>query len=96
MAAPSVSGASASILSVVTIQGMPGGRASGGRMTHAAMSTGAGSNTFEKSVRARLHQAEDILEQVPGAEMVKFAKNGSDAHPAEIKLERRRPVGIAL
>ena len=54
-------------------------------MTHAAMSTGAGSKTFEKSVRARLHQAEDFPEQVPG-EMVKFAKNGSYVTAAEIKL----------
>jgi glutamate-1-semialdehyde 2,1-aminomutase len=35
-----------------------------------------------------LRAAEDFLEQVPGAEMVKFAKNGSDATTAAIKLAR--------
>jgi glutamate-1-semialdehyde 2,1-aminomutase len=35
-----------------------------------------------------LRAAEDFLEQVPGADMVKFAKNGSDATTAAIKLAR--------
>ena len=35
-----------------------------------------------------LRAAEDFLEQVPGADMVKFAKNGSDVTTAAIKLAR--------
>ncbi|MFL4990504.1 MAG: glutamate-1-semialdehyde 2,1-aminomutase [Microvirga sp.] len=35
-----------------------------------------------------LRAAEDFLEKVPGADMVKFAKNGSDATTAAIKLAR--------
>jgi glutamate-1-semialdehyde 2,1-aminomutase len=35
-----------------------------------------------------LRAAEDFLEHVPGADMVKFAKNGSDATTAAIKLAR--------
>jgi glutamate-1-semialdehyde 2,1-aminomutase len=35
-----------------------------------------------------LRAAEDFLEQVPGADMVKFAKNGSDTTTAAIKLAR--------
>ncbi len=35
-----------------------------------------------------LHAAEEFLAQVPGAEMVKFAKNGSDVTTAAIKLAR--------
>ena len=35
-----------------------------------------------------LRTAEDFLEQVPGADMVKFAKNGSDVTTAAVKLAR--------
>ena len=35
-----------------------------------------------------LRAAEDFLQQVPGADMVKFAKNGSDATTAAVKLAR--------
>jgi glutamate-1-semialdehyde 2,1-aminomutase len=35
-----------------------------------------------------LNAAEEFLEQVPGADMVKFAKNGSDVTTAAIKLAR--------
>ena len=35
-----------------------------------------------------LRAAEDFLDHVPGADMVKFAKNGSDATTAAIKLAR--------
>jgi len=35
-----------------------------------------------------LRAAEDFLAQVPGADMVKFAKNGSDTTTAAIKLAR--------
>ena len=35
-----------------------------------------------------LDAAEEFLDQVPGADMVKFAKNGSDVTTAAIKLAR--------
>ena len=48
---------------------------------------GEGVNFSRPSVW-ELRAAEDFLEQVPGADMVKFAKNGSDATTAAIKLAR--------
>ena len=46
-----------------------------------------GSN-FNRPSIIELECAEKLLELVPGAEMVKFAKNGSDANDAAIKLAR--------
>src|SRR5215218_6089440 len=43
---------------------------------------------FSRPTTWELRAAEDFLEQVPGADMVKFAKNGSDATTAAIKLAR--------
>ena len=43
---------------------------------------------FSRPTVWELRAAEDFLEQVPGADMVKFAKNGSDATTAAIKLAR--------
>jgi glutamate-1-semialdehyde 2,1-aminomutase len=46
-----------------------------------------GSN-FNRPSPIELECAEKLLELVPGAEMVKFAKNGSDANDGAIKLAR--------
>jgi glutamate-1-semialdehyde 2,1-aminomutase len=46
-----------------------------------------GSN-FNRPSTIELECAEKLVELVPGAEMVKFAKNGSDANDAAIKLAR--------
>lgn len=46
-----------------------------------------GSN-FNRPAPIELECAEALLAMVPGAEMVKFAKNGSDANGAAIKLAR--------
>jgi glutamate-1-semialdehyde 2,1-aminomutase len=46
-----------------------------------------GSN-FNRPATIELECAEKLLELVPGAEMVKFAKNGSDANDAAVKLAR--------
>jgi glutamate-1-semialdehyde 2,1-aminomutase len=46
-----------------------------------------GSN-FNRPATIELECAEKLLELVPGAEMVKFAKNGSDANDAALKLAR--------
>jgi glutamate-1-semialdehyde 2,1-aminomutase len=44
--------------------------------------------SFSRPSVWELRAAEDFLEQLPGADMVKFAKNGSDATTAAIKLAR--------
>ncbi|PVZ08006.1 glutamate-1-semialdehyde 2,1-aminomutase [Actinomycetospora cinnamomea] len=44
--------------------------------------------SFSRPSRLELDAAEDFLDLVPGAEMVKFAKNGSDATTAALKLAR--------
>ena len=44
--------------------------------------------SFSRPSVWELRAAEDFLEQVPAAEMVKFAKNGSDATTAAVKLAR--------
>jgi glutamate-1-semialdehyde 2,1-aminomutase len=53
---------------------------------------------FSRPSKWELEAAETFLDQVPGAEMVKFAKNGSDATTAAVKLARaatgRSFVGI--
>ncbi len=43
---------------------------------------------FSRPSLWELRAAEDFLAQVPGADMVKFAKNGSDVTTAAIKLAR--------
>jgi glutamate-1-semialdehyde 2,1-aminomutase len=43
---------------------------------------------FSRPTPWELEAAEEFLEQVPGADMVKFAKNGSDVTTAAIKLAR--------
>jgi glutamate-1-semialdehyde 2,1-aminomutase len=43
---------------------------------------------FSRPSTWELRAAETFLEQVPGAEMVKFAKNGSDVTTAAVKLAR--------
>ncbi|CAN7490928.1 glutamate-1-semialdehyde 2,1-aminomutase [Terrabacter sp. LjRoot27] len=44
--------------------------------------------SFSRPSVWELHAAERFLEQVPGADMVKFAKNGSDATTAALRLAR--------
>jgi glutamate-1-semialdehyde 2,1-aminomutase len=44
--------------------------------------------SFSRPSIWELRAADDFLEKVPGADMVKFAKNGSDATTAAIKLAR--------
>lgn len=54
--------------------------------------------SFSRPSVLELQAAETFLEQVPGADMVKFAKNGSDATTAAVRLARaatgRRHVAI--
>ncbi|MEO1626868.1 MAG: glutamate-1-semialdehyde 2,1-aminomutase [Bacteroidota bacterium] len=45
-------------------------------------------NNFSRPAVLEMELAEAFLEQVPGADMVKFAKNGSDATTAAVKLAR--------
>ncbi|WP_280781421.1 glutamate-1-semialdehyde 2,1-aminomutase [Rhodococcus opacus] len=51
----------------------------------AAISRGT---NFSRPTELELHAAEDFLHLVPGADMVKFAKNGSDATTAAVRLAR--------
>ncbi|GAA2143000.1 glutamate-1-semialdehyde 2,1-aminomutase [Nocardioides koreensis] len=44
--------------------------------------------SFTRPTLLELRAAETFLEQVPGADMVKFAKNGSDVTTAAVKLAR--------
>jgi glutamate-1-semialdehyde 2,1-aminomutase len=44
--------------------------------------------SFSRPSMWELRAAEDFLEQVPGTDMVKFAKNGSDVTTAAVKLAR--------
>ncbi len=44
--------------------------------------------SFTRPTDLELRAAETFLEQVPGADMVKFAKNGSDVTTAAVKLSR--------
>jgi len=54
--------------------------------------------SFSRPTLRELEAAETFLDQVPGAEMVKFAKNGSDVTTAAVKVARaatgRRLVAI--
>jgi glutamate-1-semialdehyde 2,1-aminomutase len=43
---------------------------------------------FSRPTELEMHAAEDFLTLVPGADMVKFAKNGSDATTAAVRLAR--------
>lgn len=55
----------------------------------------AGGTSFSRPTVWELEAAETFLAQVPGADMVKFAKNGSDVTTAAVKLARAatgRPV----
>ena len=45
-------------------------------------------NNFVRPSPIEIECAEEFLEMIPGAEMVKFAKNGSDATNAAVKLAR--------
>ncbi|WP_024804650.1 glutamate-1-semialdehyde 2,1-aminomutase [Nocardia sp. BMG51109] len=44
--------------------------------------------SFSRPTELELRAAEDFLDLVPGADMVKFAKNGSDATTAAVRLAR--------
>jgi glutamate-1-semialdehyde 2,1-aminomutase len=54
--------------------------------------------SFTRPSRLELEAAEAFVDQVPGAEMVKFTKNGSDATTAAVRLARaatgRRRVAV--
>jgi glutamate-1-semialdehyde 2,1-aminomutase len=58
----------------------------------------SGGVSFTRPTMLELQAAEAFLEQVPGADMVKFAKNGSDATTAAVRLARaatgRRYVAV--
>ncbi|MFI6816928.1 glutamate-1-semialdehyde 2,1-aminomutase [Nonomuraea sp. NPDC050328] len=43
---------------------------------------------FSRPTELELHAAEELLDLLPGADMVKFAKNGSDATTAALRLAR--------
>jgi glutamate-1-semialdehyde 2,1-aminomutase len=60
-----------------------------------AVAAAAEGVNFTRPTALELEVAESFLDQVPGAEMVKFAKNGSDVTTAAVKLARAvtgRPV----
>ncbi|UMG91531.1 glutamate-1-semialdehyde 2,1-aminomutase [Nocardioides sp. TF02-7] len=65
------------------------------RAVSAAIADGV---SFSRPTVLELEAAEALVEQVPGAEMVKFAKNGSDATTAAVRLARaatgRRHVAV--
>ncbi|MFF2083070.1 glutamate-1-semialdehyde 2,1-aminomutase [Nocardia sp. NPDC058176] len=54
----------------------------------AAMEAAADGLSFTRPTELELFAAEDFLSLVPGADMVKFAKNGSDATTAAVRLAR--------
>lgn len=56
----------------------------------AVVEAARGGVNFSRPTLWELRAAERFLEQVPGAEMVKFAKNGSDVTTAAMKLARAR------
>jgi glutamate-1-semialdehyde 2,1-aminomutase len=68
------------------------------RVTDAVARAIADGVNFSRPTSLELEAAETFLGQVPGAEMVKFAKNGSDVTNAAVKLARaatgRRRVAI--
>jgi glutamate-1-semialdehyde 2,1-aminomutase len=69
-----------------------------GPVVAAVASAAAAGTNFTRPTILELDAAETFLEQVPGADMVKFAKNGSDVTTAAVKLARaatgRSLVGI--
>ncbi|MGW5437310.1 glutamate-1-semialdehyde 2,1-aminomutase [Nocardia asteroides] len=54
----------------------------------AALAAAADGMSFSRPTELELAAAEDFLDLVPGADMVKFAKNGSDATTAAVRLAR--------
>ncbi|MFC4128044.1 glutamate-1-semialdehyde 2,1-aminomutase [Nocardia rhizosphaerae] len=54
----------------------------------AAAEAAADGLSFSRPTELELRAAEDFLALVPGADMVKFAKNGSDATTAAVRLAR--------
>jgi glutamate-1-semialdehyde 2,1-aminomutase len=64
----------------------------------AVASAAAAGTNFTRPTLLELEAAETFLAQVPGADMVKFAKNGSDVTTAAVKLARaatgRSLVGV--
>lgn len=54
----------------------------------AARNAMEGGTNFTRPTRLEIEAAEDVLAFVPGADMVKFAKNGSDVTSAAVKLAR--------
>ena len=69
-----------------------------GPVVAAVASAAADGTNFTRPTVLELEAAETFLEQVPGADMVKFAKNGSDVTTAAVKLARaatgRSLVGV--
>ncbi|MGH3331234.1 MAG: glutamate-1-semialdehyde 2,1-aminomutase [Nocardioidaceae bacterium] len=59
-----------------------------GPVTAAVARAAADGVNFSRPTVWELRAAERFLEQVPGADMVKFTKNGSDATTAAVKLAR--------
>ena len=57
-------------------------------VVEAVCAAAAGGTCFTRPTRLELDAAEDFLALVPGADMVKFAKNGSDVTTAAVKLAR--------
>jgi glutamate-1-semialdehyde 2,1-aminomutase len=67
-------------------------------VVEAVAAAASAGTSFTRPTMLELEAAESFLEQVPGADMVKFAKNGSDATTAAVKLARaatgRTVVGV--
>jgi glutamate-1-semialdehyde 2,1-aminomutase len=59
-------------------------------VVEAVATAAAGGVNFSRPSIWELRAAERFLDQVPGAEMVKFSKNGSDVTTAAVKLARAR------
>lgn len=59
-----------------------------GPVTAAVARAAAEGVSFSRPTVWELRAAEQFLQQVPGADMVKFAKNGSDATTAAVRLAR--------
>ena len=57
-------------------------------VTEAVREAVANGTNFARPSRLELESAEEFLALIPGAEMVKFAKNGSDVTTAAVKLAR--------
>ncbi|QDQ96663.1 glutamate-1-semialdehyde 2,1-aminomutase [Tomitella fengzijianii] len=57
-------------------------------VVEAVCAAASGGTCFTRPTRLELDAAEDFLALVPGADMVKFAKNGSDVTTAAVRLAR--------